>query len=71
MPRLLLAQMLKQRGFSKRKFAKDLGERYTNVFRYFNSGYDPKLSTLAKWAAVLNCQIADLFSENGQKKPKA
>lgn len=63
MVRLKLAQALKKRKISKRQFAKHLGISYHNVFRYFHEGYDPKLSTLFKWASVLKVKIRDLFEE--------
>lgn len=61
--KLKLAAMLMLRKMSKRQFAKALGIDYADVFRYFRPGYDPKLSTLAKWAKVLRCKIGDLFQE--------
>lgn len=63
MARLQLEQMLKKRGMSKRQFAKRLGILYPAVFRFFREGYDPKLSTLEKWAKVLDCRIRDLYAE--------
>lgn len=63
MAKLQLEQMLKKRKLSKRQFAKRLGLLYPAVFRYFRDGYDPKLSTLEKWAKVLDCRISDLYSE--------
>ena len=63
MTKLLLGQIIKKRGISKRQLAKMLGETYSNIFRYFREGYDPKLSTLRKWAKVLNCKVRDLFEE--------
>jgi transcriptional regulator with XRE-family HTH domain len=63
MPKLLLASILKNKKLSKRKFAKLLKMDYPTVFRYFRPGYDPKLSTLEKWAKVLNVRIRDLFKE--------
>lgn len=63
MARLLLAQVLKRKGVSKRQFAKTLGVRYDNAFRFFREGYDPKLSMLEKWAKTLGVRIRDLFKE--------
>jgi DNA-binding XRE family transcriptional regulator len=63
MAKLLLGAMLKKRGISKRQFAKRLSMQYHAVFRYFKDEYDPKLSTLAKWAKVIPCKIRDLYTE--------
>jgi transcriptional regulator with XRE-family HTH domain len=60
--KLVLAKALKKKGLSKRQFAKRLGERYENVFRYFRD-YDPKLSKLTKFAQVIGCRVRDLFEE--------
>lgn len=63
MPRLKLQTMLEKKGLSKRQFAKLLGVSYPAVFRYFREGYDPKLSTLKRWARVIECKIRDLYEE--------
>ncbi|MBI2604773.1 MAG: helix-turn-helix transcriptional regulator [Deltaproteobacteria bacterium] len=63
MAKLLLDEALKRRGMSKRQFAKRLKIDYSSVFRYFRKGYDPKFSTLEKWAKVLGVKIRELFEE--------
>ncbi|MES2965382.1 MAG: helix-turn-helix transcriptional regulator [Bdellovibrionota bacterium] len=63
MPKLKLSQMLERKGMSKRQFAKLLGISYPAVFRYFRVGYDPKLSTLKRWAKAIECKIRDLYDE--------
>jgi len=63
MAKLILAEVLKKKGLSKRQFAKRLGKDYPAVFRYFREGYDPKLSTLEDWARALNCRVRDLVEE--------
>lgn len=63
LPKLKLAHMLERKGLSKRQFAKLLGVSYPAVFRYFRDGYDPKLSTLKRWAKVIECKIKDLYDE--------
>lgn len=63
MAKLILAEVLKKKGLSKRQFAKRLGKDYPAVFRYFREGYDPKLSTLEDWAKALNCRVRDLVEE--------
>ena len=37
---------------------------YANVFRFFREDYDPKLSTLQKWADVLEIDVRDLLNKN-------
>ncbi len=63
MPRLILAKILKEKGLSKRQFAKRLGIRYEHVFRLFRAGVNPKLSTLIAWAKALKCKVRDLIKE--------
>ncbi len=63
MAKLLLAEVLKKKGLSKRQFAKRLEKEYPTVFRYFRESYDPKLSSLEDWARVLGCRIRDLYEE--------
>jgi transcriptional regulator with XRE-family HTH domain len=63
MAKLLLAEVLKKKGLSKRQFAKRLGKEYPTVFRYFREGYDPKLSVLEDWSKALGCRIKDLYEE--------
>lgn len=63
MAKLLLAEVLKKKGLSKRQFAKKLGKEYPAVFRYFRPDYDPKLSSLESWAKVLGCRTRDLYEE--------
>ena len=63
MPELLLEKVLEKRKMSKRQFAKRLEIDYSSVFRFFRPGYDPKLSTLEKWAKVLGVKIRDLYKE--------
>lgn len=58
-----LAEVLKKKGISKRRFAKMLGVQYAGVFRYFRPGYDPKLSTLTRWAKALKVKVRDLIKE--------
>lgn len=60
---LLLDEVLKKKKVSKRQFAKRLGMDYASVFRYFREGYDPKLSTLERFAKALDCRIRDLYEE--------
>ena len=63
MAKLRLERALVEKGVSKRRFAKLIGIDYSNVFRYFRPGYDPRLSTLEKWAIALGVQVRDLYEE--------
>lgn len=63
MVKLKLEEILKRRKISKRGFAKMLGIDYSNVFRFFREDYDPRLSTLEKWAETLGVRVRDLFQE--------
>lgn len=63
MAKMVLAKVLIRRKLSKRQFAKRLGIEYHYVFRYFRPGYDPKLSTLSRWARAIGCKISDLYEE--------
>jgi len=63
MAKLLLGDVLKKKNISKRQFAKLLGMDYSSVFRFFRTGYDPKFSTMQRWAKVLQVKIKDLFHE--------
>ena len=58
-----LAEVLEKKKLSKRQFAKLLKVEYANVFRFFRAGYDPKLSTLLKWAKALGVKAKDLISD--------
>lgn len=63
MAKIILAQVLKKKKLSKRKFAKLIGMRYDQVFRLFREGHNPKFSSLALWAKALKCKIRDLYRE--------
>lgn len=58
-----LDEVLKRKGISKYRLAKELGIKYGNVFRFFQDDYDPKLSMLRQWAKALRCRIRDLYRE--------
>lgn len=68
MTKLLLNQVLERKKLSKRQFAKKLDIDYASVFRFFRPGYDPKLSTLERWAKILDVRISDLFEESKTKR---
>lgn len=60
---LRLEKILEKKGVSKRQFSKMLEEDESNVYRYFRDGYDPKLSTLKKWASKLKMKVGELVKE--------
>jgi transcriptional regulator with XRE-family HTH domain len=60
---LRLDKILEKKGVSKRQFSKMLEEDESNVYRYFRDGYDPKLTTLKKWASTLKMRVSDLVKE--------
>lgn len=70
MAKLRLQQILDSKGITKYGFAKALEVRPPTVQQFFKEGYNPKLSTLAEWAVVLNCHISELIDES-KNKPKA
>jgi DNA-binding XRE family transcriptional regulator len=63
MAKLILEEVLKRKNITKYRFAQLLGTQQPAVFRFFKPEYDPKLSTLAEWAKVLNVKIKDLYQE--------
>lgn len=63
MAKILLEEMLKKKGISKYRFAKMLGVHQPTIFRYLKPDYDPKFSSLERWAKVLGCKIRDLYKE--------
>lgn len=63
MAKLVLDKILERKKVSKRQFAKLLKMDYPSVFRFFRPGYDPKLSTLDKWAKALSVRVKDLLEE--------
>lgn len=63
MVKFRLEEVLKKKGISHRRFAKMIGMDNKNVARLFKHRYDPKLSTLAKFAKLLGVKISDLYLE--------
>jgi transcriptional regulator with XRE-family HTH domain len=61
--KMRLDKVLERKGISKRQFSKMLQEDEPNVYRYFRDGYDPKLSTLMKWADKLDMRATELVEE--------
>ena len=63
MAKLRIKAVLKRKGISHRRFSKMIDVDEKNISRLVKVTYDPKLSTLAKWASVLDVRIRDLFEE--------
>jgi len=61
--KLRLEAILQKKKVSKYRLAQMLDVPTSNVFRYFKSGFDPKLSTLEKLAKVLEVKVKDLLDE--------
>jgi predicted transcriptional regulator len=61
--KLKLEAILQKKKISKYRFAQLMGIPASNVFRYFKSDYDPKLSTLERWGKVLEVKVRDLLDE--------
>ncbi|MCC7442670.1 MAG: helix-turn-helix transcriptional regulator [Bdellovibrionales bacterium] len=62
--KLRLDVVLKEKGVSKYKFSKLLNKSTSNVAVYFRKDYNPNLSTLVRWAEVLDCRVRDLIDED-------
>lgn len=69
MTKLDLETYLEKKGISKNEFARRLGMNSPAVRRFFRPDYDPKLSTLSKWADALNCNVSDFLKK--KKLPKS
>jgi transcriptional regulator with XRE-family HTH domain len=63
MARICLEKVLKKKKITKYRFAKMLGMETSNTARYFKPGYDPRLSTIERWAKVLNVSVRDLLED--------
>jgi transcriptional regulator with XRE-family HTH domain len=61
--KVCLGKVLKEKKITKYRFAKLLGAESSNVARYFKPGYDPRLSTIEKWAKALKVSIKDLIED--------
>ena len=63
MPKLILDEVRKKKGVSKRQLAIRLGVRYQNIFPMMKPDYDAKFSVLARIAKALGCRVRDLVRE--------
>lgn len=66
MAKLVLDRLLKKKKITKYRFAQLLDVPTPSVFRYFRPNYDPKLSTLERWAEVLGVKVRDLYLEKDE-----
>ncbi len=63
MAKTSLSKVLKEKKITKYRFAKLIGVEYSNIVRYFRPNYDPRLSTLSKWAKALDVSVKDLVED--------
>lgn len=61
---LNLAKVLDEKGWSSYRLAKELGVTFNTVAKYYKEGYDPKFSTILRWAEVLECEVEDLIDNS-------
>jgi DNA-binding Xre family transcriptional regulator len=61
--RVALAKVLKQKKMTKYRFAKLVGMDSSNLVKCFKPGYDPRLTTIAKWAEALDVSVKDLIED--------
>lgn len=61
---LNLAKVLDEKKCSGSELARRLGVTYTTVAKYFKKDYDPKFSTILRWAEALECEIEDLIDHS-------
>lgn len=63
MAKVALLKVLKKKNLTKYAFAKLLGVPTSNTARYFKADYDPRLTTLEKWAKALDVSVKDLIED--------
>ena len=61
--KICLGKVLKEKKMTKYRFAKLIDTPYPNVTRFFKPNYDPRLSTIEKWAKALNVSVKDLIDD--------
>lgn len=69
--KMTLDDVLKEKGITGYQFAKKYLNAQPNALTPIRKeGYDVKLSTLLKWAKILNCDVNELFScDEYERKP--
>jgi hypothetical protein len=66
--RITLDTVLQKKGITKYAFAKNYLKSKPNVLSAVQKpGHDPKLSTLVKWAKLLECDVNELFEADGSQ----
>lgn len=63
MAKVALEKVLKKKKLTKYAFAKLVGVPSSNTAKYFKSGYDPRLSTIERWAKALDVSVKDLIED--------
>lgn len=63
MARVCLAKVLKSKKITKYRFAQLIDTPTSNVSKYFKPGYDPRLSTLEKWAKAIDVSVKDFIED--------
>lgn len=63
MAKVSLTKVLKEKKITKYRFAKLINIPYSNVTRFFKPDYDPRLSTIEKWAKAINVSVKDLIDD--------
>lgn len=67
--KLLIREVIKEKGFSNKEVAKLMGVDQNTISRYANGRIKITLENAAKLAAILDCKIDDLYTwEEGEKK---
>lgn len=62
-PQIALKRVLDKKGLTQYQFAKRLGVNPNAVSRQIKSTYDPKFSTLKRWAKILEVPVATFIEE--------
>lgn len=65
-----LAKAAKNKGKTLYALAKETNRKASALSVMNRPGYDPKLSTVAEFAHVLQCPVTDLIELNGKTEPK-
>lgn len=70
--KLKLEATLEARGITRSRFAKHFLEEHPNRMTIVRKpGYDPKLSTLVRWATLLQCDVNELFESRAYDRARS
>jgi len=61
--KICIEKILKKKRLTKYAFAKMLNHSYSTTVRYYKPGFNPRLSTLERWAELLDVSVKDLIEE--------